>query len=125
LIGGKVQANNFSNSCAIRVSRSLNYGGQNIPHIPPNLTVSGDDGKWYLYRVKDLIKYLNDQWGSPDTIVKNKPFEGEFKGKKGVIVFEVDVWSDASGHATLWDGTTCSDKCYFPVSTKVMLWHLK
>ena len=125
LIGGKILANNFANSCAIRVSRSLNYSGHSIKYIPPNLTVSGSDGKWYIYRVKELIKYLKANYGEPDTTVVNKPHQVKFKGKNGIIIFEVDAWDDASGHATLWDGSTCSDKCYFPLSKKVMLWELK
>ncbi len=125
LIGGKVEANHFANSCAIRVSRSLNYSGHSVTYIPPNLTVSGGDGKWYIYRVVELIKYLENNFGSPDIVVKNKPFQRELKGKKGIIIFEVDAWNDASGHATLWDGVACSDKCYFPLSKKVMLWELK
>jgi len=125
LIGGKVEANNFANSCAVRVSRSLNYSGHSIKYIPPNLTVSGSDGKWYIYRVKELIKYLKANFGEPDISVVNKPYQEKLKGKKGIIVFEVDAWDDASGHATLWDGITCSDKCYFPLSKKVMLWELK
>jgi hypothetical protein len=124
LIGGKVEANNFANSCAIRVSRSLNYSGYKVDYIPPNLTVSGGDGNWYIYRVKEFIKYLNAKFGKPDIVVKNSPYQQKFKNKKGIIVFEVDEWSDASGHATLWDGVTCSDKCYFPLSKKVMLWEL-
>ena len=125
LIGGKVLANNFANSCAIRVSRSLNYSGFPIGYIPPNLTVSGDDNKWYIYRVSELIKYLEKTYGKADLTVVNKPYVKEFKGKKGIIIFEVDSWDDASGHATLWDGNICSDKCYFPLSKKVMLWVLE
>lgn len=125
LIGGKVLANNFANSCAIRVSRSFNYSGVKIDYIPPNLTVSGSDGKWYIYRVKEMIKFLTRNFGAPDISVSNKPYQEALRGKKGIIVFEVDGWDDASGHATLWDGNTCSDKCYFPLSKKVMLWELK
>lgn len=124
LIGGKVLANGFANSCAIRISRSLNYSGHQVEYIPPNLTVSGDDSKWYIYRVKVLIEYLTKKFGPSDIKVKNKPFQKEFKGKKGIIIFDVDAWSDASGHATLWNGVTCSDKCYFPLSKEVMLWEL-
>jgi len=29
-----------------------------VSYIPPNLTVSGDDKRWYIYRVAELIKYL-------------------------------------------------------------------
>ena len=56
LIGGKVKANNFTNSCAIRLSRSLNYSGHSVSYIPPNLTVSGNDKKWYIYRVTEMVK---------------------------------------------------------------------
>jgi hypothetical protein len=125
LIGGKVKANNFTNSCAIRLSRSLNYSGHPVSYIPPNLTVSGGDKNWYIYRVTEIVKYLTIKFGPPDIVVKNKPYQPELRGKKGIIVFEVDGWDDASGHATLWDGNFCSDKCYFPLSKKVMLWTLK
>jgi len=125
LIGGKVRMNNFANSCTIRISRSLNYSGSPVGFIPPNLTVSGKDGKWYIYRVTELIKYLTNKYGEPDLVVKGEPYASKFKGRKGIIVFDVDVWDDASGHATLWDGMSCSDKCYFPLSKKVMLWVLE
>ena len=107
------------------LSRSLNYAGHPVTYIPPNLTVSGSDGKWYIYRVSELIKYMESKFGPPDIVIKNKPFQSELRGKKGVIIFEVDAWNDASGHATLWDGVTCSNKCYFSLSKKVMLWELK
>ena len=122
---GFVGSNFIENSCAIRVSRSLNYSGHKVKYIPPNLTVSGGDGNWYIYRVKELVKYLRSSYGEPDIVVESKPYQNSFKNKKGIIVFEVDGWSDASGHATLWNGVTCSDKCYYPISKKVMLWELK
>jgi hypothetical protein len=34
-------------------------------------------------------------------------------GKQGLILFEVSGWSDALGHATLFDGKACYDHCYF------------
>ena len=34
-------------------------------------------------------------------------------GRQGVILFEVAGWSDAEGHATLFDGKKCYDHCYF------------
>lgn len=125
LIGGKVKANNFANSCAIRLSRSLNYSDHPVEFIPPNLTVSGDDKKWYIYRVTEMVKYLTRKFGSPDIVIENKPYETLLRGQKGIIVFEVDGWSDATGHATLWDGNFCSDQCYFERSKKVILWILK
>ena len=38
---------------------------------------------------------------------------GMLVGKKGVILFEVSGWSDAQGHATLFNGQSCYDHCYF------------
>jgi hypothetical protein len=130
-IGGKVQENielgvkdpkaGFTNACAIRMSYSLNNSG--IP-ITRGIwkTVSGGDKKQYIYRVSDLIKYLNQTFGKPDKTVKN-PTPSDFAGMKGILVFGVQ-WSDATGHATLWDGITCSDHCYFPVAMEASIWLL-
>ena len=32
-------------------------------------------------------------------------FLGSLSGKRGIIVFEVSSWSDASGHVDLWNGS--------------------
>ncbi|WP_420895097.1 T6SS effector amidase Tae4 family protein [Snodgrassella communis] len=48
--------------------------------------------------------------------------EGEnLIGKKGIILFEVSGWSDATGHATLFNGYKCYDSSYFnePESTYI------
>ena len=120
-IGGKVQENidlgvkdpkaGFTNACAIRMSYSLNNSGSLIPRGIWK-TVSGGDKKQYIYRVSDLLKYLTNTFGKPDKTVKN-PKPRDFAGVKGILVFGVQ-WSDATGHATLWNGSTCSDHCYFP-----------
>lgn len=131
-IGGKVGENitlgvtnpkaGFTNACAIRMSYSLNRSGSPV-HRGPWATVSGGDGKLYVYRVRDLLKYLQTTFGSPDKTVKN-PKPEDFTGDKGILVFDVR-WSDATGHATLWNGTGCSDHCYFPVASEASLWQLK
>lgn len=131
-IGGKVDYNinvvpkgqgRFENACAIRMSYVLNQNGIKVPHFVGK-TVSGKNGDWYLFRVKDLISYLKKIFGAPD-IVFEHPNEIAFSKYKGILVFEVDEWIDASGHATIWDGNHCSDKCYFPLSKKAYLWKLE
>lgn len=131
-IGGKVDYNinevpvgqgRFENACAIRMSYVLNKTGHKIPHISGK-TVSGKEGKWYLFRVRDLLLYLKNVFGDPDHTL-NKPTALDFSRYKGILVFEVDAWTDATGHATIWDGTNCSDKCYFPLSRKAYIWTLK
>lgn len=130
-IGGKVQENiqlgvkdpklGFTNACAIRMSYSLNNAGSPVPNGSWK-TVSGGDKKQYIYRVSDLIKYLNSAFGKPDKTVKN-PRPSDFSGRTGILVFGVQ-WSDATGHATLWNGSACSDRCYFPIAAEAWLWRL-
>lgn len=130
-IGGKVKYNidlgvkdpniGFTNGCAIRMSYALNQSGVFIPQKPWK-TVSGEHGRWYIYRVKDLITFLKTTFGEPDRSVK-QPKPQNFKGQKGIIVFNVD-WQDATGHATLWDGQSCSDNCHFPIASEALLWRL-
>ncbi len=131
-IGGKVDFNinevpvgkgRFENACAIRLSYVLNRNGVKIPYINAQ-TVSGKDGSWYIYKVYTLIKFLRMKFGDPDVTFK-KPTEISFSKHKGILVFEVDAWRDATGHATIWDGSHCSDKCYFPLSQKAYLWKLE
>lgn len=120
VIGGYVGKNinnpdptkRWSNTCAVRMSYILNQSGMQIPRINGQ-TASGEDNKQYFFRVHDLIRFLKFRWGRPD-IVKYPPSGGgELSGKKGVILFEVSGWSDARGHATLFNGLTCYDQCYF------------
>lgn len=131
-IGGKVDYNinvvpvgkgRFENACAIRLSYVLNNNGVKIPFINGQ-TVSGKDGNWYIYKVTTIIKFMKMKFGEPDVTFKN-PNEVLLSKHKGILVFEVDAWRDATGHATIWDGAHCSDKCYFPLAQKAYLWKLK
>lgn len=131
-IGGKIDYNinkltpaqgQFQNACAIRMSYVLNKTGVKIP-FKVGKTVSGGQGQWYLYKVRDLITFLNDTFGKPDKII-HMPTINKVASFKGIIIFEVDEWSDATGHATIWDGVGCSDKCYFSQSKKAYVWSLK
>jgi hypothetical protein len=131
-IGGKVQenlvlgetdpVNGFTNACAIRMSYCLNYSG--APIRRGNwATSSGADKKWYLYRVSDLVSYLTQTFGKPDKTVKN-PTPGDFSNMKGLLIFRVQ-FTDATGHASLWNGAICSDHCYFPRAMEASIWLLK
>lgn len=133
LIGGKVKLNYdigvFSNFCAIRVSRALNMSGQPIPFIEDigfrgkleSQVSSGANGRWHIFRVRQLVKYLNRQYGRPE-IHGPGVHEQAVRHRKGIIVYEVHQWTDASGHADLWDGTQCLWKGYGSVATNVLFW---
>jgi hypothetical protein len=66
-----------------------------------------------FFRVKNLIAFLNQRWGKPEIIQYPPSGGGALKSKSGLILFEVTGWSDAEGHATLWNGSSCYDHCYF------------
>jgi hypothetical protein len=122
VIGGYVEKNinipdknqRWSNTCAVRMSYILNYSGLLIPRIKEQ-TVSGADRRQYFFRVNDLISFLEWQWGAADEAVSYPPSGGGgvLAGRKGIILFEVSGWLNAQGHATLFDGRSCYDRCYF------------
>ncbi|WP_285425162.1 type VI secretion system amidase effector protein Tae4 [Pseudomonas sp. efr-133-TYG-103a] len=109
-IGNPDPSQRWSNTCAVRMSYIFNEAGLTIPAIRGQ-TVSGADKRQYFFRVRDLITFLQHRWGHPEVVQYPPP--SEFEGRKGVILFEVSGWSDAQGHATLFDGRRCYDQCYF------------
>lgn len=113
-IGGKVLANIdsgiFQNACPIRMSYVLNYSGVHIPASGYSV-VSGADKKWYMFRVNEMMTFLQKTFGSADKTAKS-PQPADFAGMKGLIVVKGQGWSNAQGHVTLWDGAACSDSCH-------------
>ncbi|AKJ31963.1 cytoplasmic protein [Caldimonas brevitalea] len=116
-IGGNVQKNielpegGFQNACPIRMSYVLNVTGFPIPKSSQYAMVSGGDRHQYIYRVGDMMSYLEHAFGKPDKTVKS-PTQADFAGMKGIIVVKGHGWGNARGHVTLWDGTKCSDSCH-------------
>jgi hypothetical protein len=125
VIGGTVATNinnpdekyRWKNTCAVRMSYIMNHSGMTFPAIPKK-TVSGADGKQYFFRVPDLIEFFTLRFGKPDLILAFPASGKTLANKKGIIMFEVQGWLDAKGHATLWNGDSCYDHCYFDVSTQ-------
>jgi len=109
----------LANSCAFRMSRGLNLSGIKLPikSISTQLVLKGGDGNNYWGRVKELYPIIKSSLGKPllETSLKKAKL-GETKEKmsdlemnkyyasKGIIMFEVSGWGDASGHFTIWDG---------------------
>lgn len=134
-IGGKVEFNYsirvFENACATRVSRALNYSGEG--HKIPRYRAVGPNGKfevqvssganklWYIFRVKILKKYLTERYGAPD-VYEPVQHREKLQGRRGIIIYEVSGWSDATGHADLWDGTKCVYQGYGNVANTVLFW---
>ncbi len=130
LIGGRI-GEGSGNTCVIRVSRSFNYSGNRIPKSSTDeiLTVKGGDGCNYALRVREFTRYLRRKYGRPDDVHEYPEAGGgeipdSFKGRQGVIIFEVKGWNDATGHADLWNGARCRHNGYFHKASKVMLWRV-
>ncbi|WP_417662980.1 type VI secretion system amidase effector protein Tae4 [Pseudomonas sp.] len=119
LVGGGVEAARaenpaaYANACALRMSWGLNHGGFRIPkgtiiQNKPIYRLAGKDGLPYILKVADIIEFLKFNWGEPDQTLKSQE-SALLNGKKGIIVMTVSGWSDATGHVTLWDGSTTGD----------------
>lgn len=117
----------YENTCAARMSFALNRSGMKLPVAPEGGSIKGDDKLNYWLRVKQLSARLNNQFGKPDKELKHRlvkkttevelyderqknalAFIGEIKSMKGIMVFEVTGWGNATGHFTLWDGKDLS-----------------
>jgi len=96
----------YENSCAIRMSKALNYSGVFLPKAPSKGgNIRGKDRRNYWIRIKDLKKYLLDNLKKPTVDKKGGVGVVEnFKNKHGIIVFDVSGGNNAGGHFTLWDG---------------------
>ncbi|MDU4092083.1 MAG: T6SS effector amidase Tae4 family protein, partial [Pantoea sp.] len=69
-LGEKDPNQGFTNACAIRMSYVLNYTGSKINRGAWK-TVSGKDKNWYIFRVRDFLKYMYEVYGQPDKTVVN------------------------------------------------------
>lgn len=144
----------ITNTCAIRLSESLDRSGTPIPTptvIDHGVTVMQGAGqpahhraalhvfrgktshRWYGFRVREMIPYITARFGPP-TLVDHQMSaanrRAKFAGKTGLIAFEIH-FQDATGHLDLWDGTTfnmlpdpASGHDYFAMASKIMLWAL-
>jgi hypothetical protein len=130
LIGGGVNVDWIQNTCAIRMSRALNYSGFTIPSNQTGLfVVTGDDKKSYSLRMRELAKFLEGRIGAPSLVLAAQPIRRKRLGEmKGIISFDIH-FTDATGHIDLWDGKTFTHepeagKDYFSLATKVSFWRL-
>jgi hypothetical protein len=131
-IGGSVDADYITNTCAVRLSRGLNYSGVPLPaNLAGLLTVKGGDGKHYALRVAEMRKWLPQVLGNPDidrTKTKGEAFDkSTLAALKGIIAFDIH-FSDATGHLDAWDGQAFSSEYkvsdYWTPATRITLWSL-
>ncbi|MFT3788329.1 MAG: T6SS effector amidase Tae4 family protein [Tepidisphaeraceae bacterium] len=111
MIGGKVAYNYdtdplYRNTCAIRISRALNYGSAPIQRgVAGALSNSGSDKRWYIFRMAELGNYLTARYGAPAEL----PTDASAKSlahRHGIVSF-------GKLHIDLWNGDTCGTANYF------------
>ncbi len=130
-IGGTIDNPNFKNTCAIRMSNVLN-------NVSEKTRISKSDGETrvdaqgrpHLLRVNDVERFLTRHFGKPDVAWKtqngSKFDPTKIQGQQGIMIIRAPFSpaSAASGHTTLWNGTTCAqgNDCYFDSATSIHLW---
>jgi hypothetical protein len=134
MIGGNVNGTWITNTCAIRLSRALNYSGTRVPGNYAGLvTVKGGDGKRYALRVREMDEWMRFVFGKPDYASTKKAGAAFDKSSistlRGIIGFDIR-FKDATGHLDLWDGTQFSSEYkttgdYFTLATRIWLWQPK
>lgn len=124
LIGGGADADYIQNACALRISRALNYSGAPLPPGSSDtfVRVKGADGMRYALRMRELRRHLQRTFGPPSLLTKEKSPPSSWQTNKGIIVFEVSGWSNATGHMDLWNGYDCEYHGYWSESFEVALW---
>lgn len=127
-VGGRVGENlknpampDYKNTCAIRVSRALNYAGHLVKsHVTGARVNSGGDGRWYVYGVRDMNRYLTSIYGRPDVVKMGDTLgavtAADIAGEVGIIEFD-------SYHMDLWDGSAAVHAAYFYAVKGVRIWH--
>jgi len=118
----EMNATTFKNSCSLRMCYALNRSGVRIPYAPGR--VSDGDHMWGIPRLTDLQPFLIQNFGQPKQYSPNS-WRGQLAGQTGIVMFQVNIWSDASGHTALWNGQQLSDggeHDYTNVSSGVLFW---
>lgn len=133
-LGGEVNQPMITNTCVIRVARALSMAGIKIrPFTLQNgksmyLIRDGQSNRLPI-RVAEFKQYMVAKYGQPQVKVAFSTdgvdeIPSQLNGKRGIIMFDVRVWSDATGHFDLWDGEGCAHQCYFDKARNVWLWIL-
>jgi hypothetical protein len=116
----------IANACAVRLSFAFNHiSGHEIPGKPSGVhghVWKGVNGN-YILGSKGFANYLSKTYGEP---AMHKPAHHlkHYKDRRGILFFDVRIWSDASGHVALWDGEKSYRGGYFDQATRVWFWEM-
>ncbi|WP_246058999.1 type VI secretion system amidase effector protein Tae4 [Campylobacter troglodytis] len=106
----------YEDTCALRMSYALNYGGMPLIKPTPNTkTYIVKDNKIYVLGSQDIRDFLYVKWKyekpyNPKSMslkAENIAFYDELMqfDKNGIVVMRIMGWgANAYGHTTLWNG---------------------
>lgn len=132
----------FGNTCALRVSKALNYSGITIPSGTDRY--QGADGKYYFLSAKALLAWMKKTFGTPtggnhltgtQGGTNGVNFPSLLSGKKGIYIMVPNLPGGcanntgfcASGHADMIDNSVCDGGCYFGATggvSEIFIWEL-
>lgn len=136
----------ITNTCVIRVSYALNFSevpgfkidrafvgstkkinfiNHKAPAQKPNVRNAVlEDDVAYIYRVDEMAAYMLKKYGKPQIWAKKGTdnLRQAVYGKRGIILFVVRGWTDATGHFDLWDGRQAAHQEFFDKASDVFLW---
>jgi hypothetical protein len=135
LIGRRSEAW-IENTCAIRVSYALNFSGIDDLKIDAAFAAMSKEIHFitdkskpaknvvYIYRVDEFANYLLKKYGRPQIWAKkgHDNLRQKVYGKKGIILFVVNSWDNATGHFDLWNKDKPAHEDYFDQASDVFLW---
>ncbi len=121
LIGGQLNSPEFVDTCAMRMSWTLNHVNIRIPspHHSLMLVLKGNpvhgQSDWYAIRHAEIRQWLTQILGPPQVSQKHEGIDKKlFAGHKGIIVMDVHYiihphQANATGHIDLWDGQSFTE----------------
>ena len=130
-IGGAVNEDWITNTCAIRLSRTFNYNGMRVPgNFDGMSTVKGGDKLRYAFRVREMRLWLTYKLRKPDFDLRKQAGvvfdKSTLSSQRGIIAFDIS-FADATGHLDLWDGSNFSSeyhtsRSYWDSAKRITLW---
>ena len=104
-----------------------------IDNMPPTLIKNFIDLSISSKKVEKAAFVADIRSGTFFAEIENIVDELKKMNKKGIVIFYIDGFSDATGHATIWDGVKCLDgSTYYDPSlhpkqtlTAIKFWDLK
>lgn len=97
---------NYRNTCAIRLSVAFYKSGISVPSkFQEAISGAGDS---IIVKVRTMKEFIEAKYGGPFWGMSKSPGTqidpSVLPARKGIIVYHA-LWSDATGHFDLWDGS--------------------